>query len=427
MVELVVELDELLWFVCSVACACLVICFARRKPAPVERPIRIWMDGAFDMMHHGHVNAFRQGRALGTHLVVGVNDDESISQCKGAPVMGDRERVTAVQSCRFVDEVVPGVPYVMDDEYLSYVVRKYRIDYVVHGDDACVVNGRDVYASAKAAGKYRTIPRTDGVSSTDIVGRMLLMSTEHHSPSSGATAVAGRLASQIARDKNEAEMPGVVGDFASASAAADADEGDDVGGPAAASSSVSPLHRLRRVFAAAARPRPARGTVVYIAGAWDMFHAGHITTLERARELGDFLVVGVHSDEVVNSQRGANMPVMNLDERVLCVLGCKYVDDVLVDAPRAITPDLLDSLRISVVASGTRGDASLFFSNDGDDPFEVPKRLGIYRQIPSASDLSVVEIANRIQQHHSAFDAKYRKKIKAQDAYYASRREERAP
>ena len=420
----VVELDELLlWTACAVACACLVNFCSHRKPASVDPPIRIWMDGAFDMMHHGHVNAFRQGRALGTHLVVGVNDDESISQCKGPPVMGDRERVTAVQSCRFVDEVVPGVPYVMDDEFLSYVVRKYRIDYVVHGDDACLVNGRDVYASAKAVGKYRTIPRTDGVSSTDIVGRMLLMSTEHHSPSSGAKpALADRLASQIARD-DEAE----IGDFASASAAADADEGDEVDGPGATSSSVSPLHRLRHVFAAAARPRPPRGTVVYIAGAWDMFHAGHIMTLERARELGDFLVVGVHSDEVVNSQRGANMPVMNLDERVLCVLGCRHVDDVLVDAPRAITQDLLTSLRISVVASGTRGDASLFFSDDGDDPFEVPKRLGIYRQIPSASDLSVVEIANRIQQHHSAFDAKYRKKIKAQDEYYASRREERAP
>jgi bifunctional ADP-heptose synthase (sugar kinase/adenylyltransferase) len=31
------------------------------------------MDGAFDMMHFGHMNAFRQGRQLGTYLVVGVN------------------------------------------------------------------------------------------------------------------------------------------------------------------------------------------------------------------------------------------------------------------------------------------------------------------------------------------------------------------
>ena len=38
----------------------------------------------------------------------------------------------------------------------------------------------DVYESAKKAGKYRSIPRTQGVSTTDIVGRMLLMSKDHH-------------------------------------------------------------------------------------------------------------------------------------------------------------------------------------------------------------------------------------------------------
>jgi cytidyltransferase-like protein len=37
--------------------------------------VRIWMDGAFDMLHYGHMNAFRQGRAYGTYLVVGVNSD----------------------------------------------------------------------------------------------------------------------------------------------------------------------------------------------------------------------------------------------------------------------------------------------------------------------------------------------------------------
>ena len=50
------------------------------------------MDGAFDMMHYGHMNAFRQGRALGTQLIVGVNSDASIKACKGPPVMNDQER-----------------------------------------------------------------------------------------------------------------------------------------------------------------------------------------------------------------------------------------------------------------------------------------------------------------------------------------------
>lgn len=73
------------------------------------------------------------------------------------------------------------------------------------------------------------------------------------------------------------------------------------------------------------------------AGAWDMFHAGHVAILKQAREFGDYLIAGVHSDEVVNAQRGFNMPIMNLNERVLSVLGCAYVNDVLIDAPLRIT------------------------------------------------------------------------------------------
>ena len=116
------------------------------------KEIRIWMDGAFDMMHYGHMNAFRQGRALGTYLVVGINSDETITACKGKPVCGERERIDTVRGCKFVDEVVEGVPYVMNDEYLAYVIDKYRIDYVVHGDDPCIVDGKDVYDSARKLG-----------------------------------------------------------------------------------------------------------------------------------------------------------------------------------------------------------------------------------------------------------------------------------
>lgn len=68
-----------------------------------------------------------------------------------------------------------------------------------------------------------------------------------------------------------------------------------------------------------------------------MFHAGHVAILKQAREFGDYLIAGVHSDEVVNAQRGLNMPIMNLNERVLSVLGCAYVNDVLIDAPLKIT------------------------------------------------------------------------------------------
>jgi ethanolamine-phosphate cytidylyltransferase len=118
------------------------------------------MDGAFDTMHYGHMNAFRQGRALGTALIVGVNCDRTITECKGKPVTNECERLEMVKSCKFVDEVVSGVPYVMNDEYLRGIITRYRIDYVVHGDDPCIVNGKDVYESAQKLGAiYHTLNR----------------------------------------------------------------------------------------------------------------------------------------------------------------------------------------------------------------------------------------------------------------------------
>lgn len=63
--------------------------------------------------------------------------------------------------------------------------------------------------------------------------------------------------------------------------------------------------------------------VVYVAGAFDIFHVGHLDFLEKARQHGDFLIVGLHTDPVVNQYKGFNYPIMNLHERVLSVLACK--------------------------------------------------------------------------------------------------------
>ena len=77
--------------------------------------------------------------------------------------------------------------------------------------------------------------------------------------------------------------------------------------------------------------------VVYIAGSFDLLHNGHIEQLRKAKELGDFLYVGVWADNVVNQYRGSNYPILSLHERVLMVLACKYVDDVVIGASYEVT------------------------------------------------------------------------------------------
>ena len=62
---------------------------------------------------------------------------------------------------------------------------------------------------------------------------------------------------------------------------------------------------------------------MYIAGDWDILHAGHVRKLRKAKKYGDFLIVGIYGDETINQLKGSNMPIQNLHERVLNLLASK--------------------------------------------------------------------------------------------------------
>jgi ethanolamine-phosphate cytidylyltransferase len=66
-----------------------------------RRPVRVYMDGCFDMMHYGHCNALRQAHALGDELIVGVVSDDEITANKGPPVTPLHERFTPYPSSFF--------------------------------------------------------------------------------------------------------------------------------------------------------------------------------------------------------------------------------------------------------------------------------------------------------------------------------------
>ena len=360
-----------------------------------ENQVRIFMDGAYDLMHFGHMNAFRLGRSLGTHLVVGVNDSQSIAESKGTPVMNDMERTAVVKACRWVDEVVENVPYVMNDEYLEWIIKEYNIDYIVHGDDPCIVDGRDVYESARKRGKYLEIPRTEGISTTDIVGRMLLMTRSHHSSDkSSSSAKRERLASV-----GEPEA-----DF-------DCDEDVDAMTPNTLRKHFLTTSSIMKLFGAGVKPPLPGARVVYVAGSFDLFHAGHVQILEKTKQHGDYLIVGVHDDEVVNSYSGSNLPILNQNERVLSVLGCGFVDDVLIGAPPVITAEMMATLHISEVIQ-CEGEGCV------DGAYNVPRELGKLTTIDVDTKLTVRDLVVRINEQRTEMEARFERKQQKEIAFF---------
>lgn len=68
---------------------------------------------------------------------------------------------------------------------------------------------------------------------------------------------------------------------------------------------------------------------------------------------------------------------MNLHERLLSVLGCKFMNDVLIDAPVEITPDMIASLRITEVVHGTESDHNGHDSSFGAFSFDRLRSLSL--------------------------------------------------
>lgn len=90
--------------------------------------------------------------------------------------------------------------------------------------------------------------------------------------------------------------------------------------------------------------------VVYTSGTFDLFHIGHLNVLKRSKELGDLLVVGVSTDELVESYK-KSPPVISYEDRVAIIKNLKCVD--LVVKQEVLTdPNLLVKYNVDVVTIG---------------------------------------------------------------------------
>ena len=67
-----------------------------------------------------------------------------------------------------------------------------------------------------------------------------------------------------------------------------------------------------------------RRVVVYTSGCWDLFHIGHLNFLERAKELGDVLIVGVLTDEFMVASKGK--PIIPFEQRRQIIDALRCVD-----------------------------------------------------------------------------------------------------
>lgn len=139
---------------------------------PTDRPIRIYADGVFDLFHLGHMKQLEQAKKSfpNVELVCGIPSDIETHKRKGLTVLTDEQRCETLTHCKWVDEVIPNAPWCVTPEFL----QEHKIDYVAHDDlPYASADSDDIYKPIKEQGKFLTTQRTEGISTSDIITKIV--------------------------------------------------------------------------------------------------------------------------------------------------------------------------------------------------------------------------------------------------------------
>jgi choline-phosphate cytidylyltransferase len=138
------------------------------------RKIRIYTDGIYDLFHQGHARQMMQAKNIfpkcEVYLIIGACSDELTHKLKGRTVMTDVERYEAIRHCRYVDEIIRGPPWKLTDEFM----REHKIDFVAQ-DSTPYASGDDddIYKEVKEKGYFVATERTEGISTSGLVARLV--------------------------------------------------------------------------------------------------------------------------------------------------------------------------------------------------------------------------------------------------------------
>lgn len=99
----------------------------------MPKPLKIWLNGCFDILHPGHIALFKFAADLGDYVCVGIDSDERIKYHKGPdrPINNFKDRKVILESIKYINDVI----VFSTDEELKSAIKNYSPDIFVIGSD----------------------------------------------------------------------------------------------------------------------------------------------------------------------------------------------------------------------------------------------------------------------------------------------------
>jgi rfaE bifunctional protein nucleotidyltransferase chain/domain len=171
-------------------------------------------------------------------------------------------------------------------------------------------------------------------------------------------------------------------------------------GPASFQKHGEPVHSavltLEEMIVRFGREKRNGKRVVFTNGCFDLLHPGHIHSLEAARNLGDFLIVGINSDESVRTLKGRSRPLIPEQERAEILAALECVDGVVVFDE--LTPqNVIAALLPDILVKGSDWPGNQIVGRE-----EVEAAGGKVVLIDNVPGYSTTEILNRIREQEPA-------------------------
>lgn len=328
-----------------------------------EKVVAVYGHGLHDFCQEGHDPLFMQAKYAfpNVRLIIGLISDKTIRQNSNANLLyNELERQESILHCRHVDEVLSDVPWTIDQEFLD----KHKIDCVTITDQHAgklFTSDDDVSGSQGKGAKFIDILKE--------TGRFVELKSNFISSDSGP-------------QKYYHDLAGKVAPFS-----------DD---PIA----IETRNKCRYDFKnritlenAKKMTKDDRPIRVYADGIYDMFHPGHARQLKQAKEAfpNIYLMVGVVNDEHTHRYKGPT--VVPEAWRYDRVRHCRYVDEVIKDAPWVIDQDFLIKNKIDFVA---HDDLPYKFEGQ-EDVYKPVKELGMFLTTQRMEGISTTDLKMRLK------------------------------